>query len=96
MIIDNSGQVVWFLPLQSEDEYALDFKVQYYQGEPVLTWVTWEEGEVVGGHSLGEYVILDGSYQEIARVRAQNGYEGTITTSSSPRTAPPCLQSTAP
>jgi hypothetical protein len=71
MIIDNSGQVVWFLPLQSEDAYAMDFKVQYYQGEPVLTC---EVGEVVGGYSLGEYVILDGSYQEITRLSAANGY----------------------
>jgi Arylsulfotransferase (ASST) len=70
MIIDNRGQVVWFLPLQSEDEYAMDFKVQYYQGEPVLTW---EVGKVVG-YSLGEYVILDGSYQEITRLSAANGY----------------------
>jgi hypothetical protein len=72
MIVDNSGQVVWFLPVQSEVEYAMDFKVQYYQGEPVLTW---EEGEVVaGGYSLGEFVILDGSYQEISRFSAGNGF----------------------
>jgi hypothetical protein len=70
MIIDNSGQAVWFLPLQSEDDFAMDFKVQYYQGEPVLTW---EEG-TVEGYSLGEYVILDGSYQEITRLSAANGY----------------------
>ena len=73
MVIDNSGQVVWFLPVQSEDDYAMDFKVQYYQGEPVLTW---EEGKVVAGYSLGEYVILDGSYQEITRLSAANGYRG--------------------
>jgi hypothetical protein len=70
MILDNSGQVVWFLPLQSEDDFAMDFKVQYYRGEPVLTW---EEGKVEG-YSLGEYVILDGSYQEITRLSAGNGY----------------------
>jgi hypothetical protein len=71
MIIDNSGQVVWFFPVQSKDEYAMDFKVQYYQGEPVLTW---EEGKVVGGYSLGEHVVFDGSYQEITRLSAANGY----------------------
>jgi hypothetical protein len=51
----------------------MDFKVQRYRGEPVLTW--WE-GKVVGGHGFGEYVILDGSYREIRRVRAGNVYGG--------------------
>jgi len=71
MVLDNSGEVVWFLPVQSEDDYAMDFKVQYYQGEPVLTW---EVGKVVAGYSLGEHVIFDGSYQEITRLSAANGY----------------------
>ena len=41
--------------------------------DPVLTW--WE-GKVVSGHGVGEYVIFDGSYREIARVQAGNGYQG--------------------
>jgi hypothetical protein len=73
MIVDNTGKPVWFRPLHSDDEYAMDFKVQHYRGEPVLTWA---EGRVVAGHGLDEYVILDGSYQEIGRVRAGNGYWG--------------------
>ncbi len=73
MVIDNSGQPVWFHPVHSEDDVAMDFKVQHYQGEPVLTW---EEGKVVAGYSLGEYVILDGSYQEITQLHAGNGYRG--------------------
>ncbi len=68
MIIDNLGQPVWF----SKGKYALDFKVQYYQGKPVLTW--WE-GEPYPRPSVGEFVILDSSYQEITRVQAGNGYE---------------------
>jgi len=73
LILDNRGQPVWFRPLQSNDEYAMDFKVQNYRGEPVLTWA---EGRVVAGYGLDEYVILDGSYQEITRVQAGNGYKG--------------------
>ena len=73
LILDNSGEPVWFHPLQEEDGIAMDFKVQRYRGEPVLTW--WE-GKVVGGHGLGEYVIADDSYREIKRVRAGNGYKG--------------------
>ncbi len=66
MIVDNSGQVVWFRPLH----HAMDFKVQKYQGSPVLTF----EEHVYGGEQ--GYVILDDSYREIARVRAGNGYRG--------------------
>jgi hypothetical protein len=69
MIIDDLGQLVWYGKYGS----ARDFKMQYYQGRPVLTW--WE-GKVVDGHGIGEYVIFDGSYREIARVRAGNGYQG--------------------
>src|SRR5918993_881937 len=71
MIIDDQGQLVWFGRYRS----ARDFKMQYYKGRPVLTW--WE-GKVVAGHGVGEYVIFDGSYREIARVRAGNGYRGDL------------------
>jgi hypothetical protein len=73
MILDNGGQPVWFHPLQKEDGVAMDFKVQRYRGEPVLTWC---ESKVVAGHGHGEYVIADGSYRELRRVRAGNGYHG--------------------
>ncbi|MDQ4062886.1 MAG: arylsulfotransferase family protein, partial [Actinomycetota bacterium] len=72
MIVDNSGQPVWFRPLQNEDKDTFDFKVQTYRGEPVLTF--WEGAHT--GFGLGEYVILDRSYREVRRVRAGNGYRG--------------------
>src|SRR5215211_1027564 len=72
LIIDNSGEPVWFRPLHNEDEDTMDFKVQHYQGEPVITF--WEGHHT--GYGQGEYVILDTSYREIARVRAGNGYLG--------------------
>ena len=73
MILDDSGQLVWFRPLRDKDEYAMDFKVQSYRGEPVLTWA---EGRVVAGHGLDQYAVLDSSYREITRLRAGNGYVG--------------------
>jgi outer membrane protein assembly factor BamB len=73
MIIDNLGQLVWFYPRQGKR--VTDFKVQHYQGKPVLTW--WE-GRAVIGHGVGEYVILDSSYQEMTRVQAGNGYNGDL------------------
>ena len=72
MILDNAGQVVWFRPMRGDDVRAMDFKVQRYKGEPVLTWY-----EGVGTtYGRGEYVILDTSYREVTRVRAGNGYAG--------------------
>jgi outer membrane protein assembly factor BamB len=64
IIVDDRGQVVWFRPVHREGPRAMDFKVQNYRGEPVLTW-----GE-------GDYVILDSSYHEIARFHAGHGYRG--------------------
>ena len=71
MIIDDQGQLVWFGKYTS----ARDFKMQCYQGKPVLTW--WE-GRVFDGHGIGEYVIFDDSYREMARVRTGNGYRGDL------------------
>ncbi len=73
MIFDNRGQPVWFH--HSQDRLVRDFRAQRYQGEPVLTW--WE-GEVRGARGIGEYVILDSSYREIARLQAGNGYRGDL------------------
>ncbi len=64
IILDDRGQVVWFRPVQDGSARAIDFKVQYYRGRPVLT--LQEDGFAV---------ILDNSYREIARVRAGNGYQ---------------------
>jgi hypothetical protein len=72
LILDGSGEPVWFHPLSNSQEDAFNFMVQEYKGEMVLTW--W-----VGHHSgygQGEYVLADRAYKEIARVRAGNGYEG--------------------
>jgi hypothetical protein len=44
----------------------MNFGVQTYRGEPVLTW----------GETPGVYVIFDSSYREIARFGAANGYNG--------------------
>jgi hypothetical protein len=72
MIVDDRGQVVWFHPMRGDDVRAMDFKVQRYGGEPVLTFY-----EGVGTtYGRGEYVILDSSYREVTRVSAGNGYAG--------------------
>ena len=64
LIVDDRGQVVWFRPVQDKAPRAMDFKVQTYRGEPVLTW------------GAGDHLILDSSYHQIARFHAANGYRG--------------------
>ena len=70
LILDNTGQPVWFRPAPSEAMDAMDFKVQAYKGETVLTW--WEGHHTSYGQ--GEFVICDHAYREIKRVRAGNVY----------------------
>jgi len=72
MILDNDGQPVWLRLLQNEDMDVMNFRAQTYKDETVLTW--WEGYHT--GYGQGEYVILDGSYREIARFTAANGFNG--------------------
>ena len=70
LIVDSHGEPVWFRPLPAS-RWASNFRVQVYRGEPVLTW--WEGVVHPPGYGRGEGVILDGSYRELARVRAAHG-----------------------
>jgi Arylsulfotransferase (ASST) len=72
LIVDSSGEPVWFHPLQDAEADAFNFEVQTYKGEKVLTW--WEGHHT--GYGQGEYVICDRTYNEIKRFGAGNGYEG--------------------
>ena len=75
MILDRLGRLVYFRPGPRASERVTDLRVQRYRDAPVLTW--WQ-GEVRGGEGTGEGVIVDGSYREIARVRAGNGYAADL------------------
>jgi hypothetical protein len=72
-ILDDNGQVVWFRPLDAKD--VSDFRVQTYQGKPVLTWWRGRAPLGVGG---GYYVIYDATYHKIAHVRAGHGLIGDL------------------
>ena len=74
MILDDAGHVVWFKPAGNREE-ATDFRVQQYQGKPVLTW--WQ-GRLLGGEGRGEGVIYDQHYKPVQRVRAGNGYQADL------------------
>ena len=67
-ILDNSGEPVWFLPLQTE--VGQNFRAQTYRGQPVLTWYEGPTGSTYGGSC----VIYDDAYRELKRVHGGNGY----------------------
>jgi hypothetical protein len=71
LVVDEKGSPVWFRKVPDPATVAIDFKVQQYRNQPVLTW--WE-GTIGGtggqGVGQGEFVLADQSYREITRVRA--------------------------
>ncbi|MDE3134101.1 MAG: aryl-sulfate sulfotransferase, partial [Acidobacteriota bacterium] len=82
LIVDATGRIVWFNPLAaapSSPLRAFNVSVQSYRGRPVLCWF---QGVVAGGHGVGygqgHYEIVDSGYQRVARVFAQDGYQGDL------------------
>jgi hypothetical protein len=71
-IYDNAGNVVWFRPLGAGED-AADFRTQSYRGKSVLTW--WQGHTFSYGYGLGEGVIADSSYKDIAHVKTGNGLQ---------------------
>ncbi|MDX6408253.1 MAG: hypothetical protein QOE13_1324 [Gaiellaceae bacterium] len=74
MIMDNKGELIWFKPLNTRG--VTDFRVQQYQGKPVLTWWRGKVSNV--GVGDGWYVIYDTSYRPVAEVRPGNGLVGDV------------------
>jgi hypothetical protein len=75
MILEPSGGLLWFKPLPANSE-ATNLEVQEYAGKPVLTW--WQGDISVHGFGLGEDVIADDTYTDIAHVRAGNGLQADL------------------
>jgi hypothetical protein len=72
MILDGAGDLVWFKAIPRGSR-AADLRVQTYAGQPVLTW--WQDPLVADGRRDAGVVIADRSYDDIAIVRAGNGYQ---------------------
>lgn len=64
LIVDDSGQPVWFRP--SPTLRVHDFRVQKLMGQPVLTW--WEGQPNADGYFQGDCVIADTSYRILRRL----------------------------
>jgi hypothetical protein len=74
MIINGSGQLVWFRRVQHSAVFNLE--VQSYEGSPVLTW--WH-GNVYDGHGInGQDVIMGRSYRVMHIVTAGHGYTADL------------------
>jgi hypothetical protein len=73
-IIDPNGQLIWFKPMHGDTSVA-DFRVQRYNGRPVLTW--WQ-GSVTAGIGNGVDIINDSSYRQIAAIHAANGLSADL------------------
>lgn len=72
LILDSAGNPVWAHPLPGRTD-AMNFRVQSYRGQPVLTW--WQgrvapSGVGIGGHD----VIVDRAYRTVAIAHAGDGY----------------------
>jgi hypothetical protein len=72
MILDGAGDLLWFKAIPPGSR-ATDLRVQTYEGRPVLTW--WQDPLVADGRRDAGVVITDSSYEDIAIVRAGNGYQ---------------------
>jgi hypothetical protein len=75
MILDGSGNLVWFDPL-ARTLTATNLQVQQYRGAPALTW--WQGTILEQGFGQGEDVIYDSSYRQIGRVPAGNGFRADL------------------
>lgn len=68
VIVDDHGQPLWNRNVPGA---SANFRVQTYQGQPVLTW--WEGTITKWGTGTGHGVIMNGDYEVVAIVRAANG-----------------------
>jgi arylsulfotransferase ASST len=75
MIAEQNGSLVWFHRLPAGLQ-ATNFRVQQYQGKPVLSW--WQGRILQLGFGQGADEIDSTSYQHVATIRAGNGYRADL------------------
>lgn len=71
LIVDESGQPVYFQPVTSKTHWTSNVGVQTYQNKPVM--VIWEGTIINPGYGHGTATLLDHSYRRLLRVRAAQG-----------------------
>jgi hypothetical protein len=75
LIYTPQGRLVWFDKLPS-GETAEDLNEQTYEGQRDLTW--WKGRVLSLGFGQGEDVVMNSSYQTVARVRGGNGLKADL------------------
>jgi hypothetical protein len=75
MIVDGSGQLVWFSPVP-KGMTAADFQVESYDGKPALVW--WQGYIPNLGIGFGTDEIYGSNYRPLAQVNAGNGYKADL------------------
>jgi hypothetical protein len=75
-IVDSLGRPVWFSPI-TNGQVPADFRVQTYQGNPVLTWSQSAAFGVTNGPGTVDY-ILDSTYGIVATVKGGNGFNADM------------------
>jgi Arylsulfotransferase (ASST) len=70
LILDETGQPVWFNPVINSN-WVANFQLTTYRNEPALQW--WQGTSIAPGFGIGQGVIADRSYREVGRVIAANG-----------------------
>ncbi len=73
LIVEQTGEPVWFLPVDVAENRIYEFRVQNYLAQSVLTY--WQ-GLSAGGHGYGHYVIRNNRYEVVAEFQAEGGYLG--------------------
>ena len=68
MIVDDRGQPLW---AHTVPHASANFRVQAYQGQPVLTW--WQGTITKWGTGTGHGVVMNADYEVVATVHAANG-----------------------
>ncbi len=76
LILDSNLQPVWFQPVP-EELVASNLSLQTYEGKPALAW--WQ-GLVTstGATESGEDVVVNQHYEQVARLKATNGWVLTL------------------
>jgi hypothetical protein len=71
LIVDESGEPVYFQPVTAKTHWTSNVGVQTYENRPVM--VIWEGTIINPGYGHGTATLLDQSYRRLLRVRAAQG-----------------------
>jgi len=86
LIVDNLGNPIYFRPTNSPNLMNTDFRMQQYNGKPVLTFwqgtlatpPAYTNLPAASSETGSCYYILDNTYEVIQTLSAQNGYTSDI------------------